>query len=75
MEEIKQLYQRLNYASVEEREKIWKIIIEKNKALFNKRRKELSKILKKVTPGKVIKTANIILGCVYNIFFIPWVYE
>jgi hypothetical protein len=47
MEEIKQLYQRLNYASVEEREKIWKIIIEKNKALFNKRRKELSKILKK----------------------------
>ncbi|GAG98455.1 unnamed protein product, partial [marine sediment metagenome] len=31
----------------EEREKIWKIIIKRNKDLFNKRNKELSKILKK----------------------------
>lgn len=47
MEEIKQLYQRLNNASDEEREKIWKIIIKKNEALFKKRSKELSKLLKK----------------------------
>ena len=47
MEEIKLLYQRLNYASDGEREKIWKLIIEKNRTLLNKRREELSKILKK----------------------------
>ncbi len=47
MEEIKQLYQRLNYVSDEEREKIWKLIIEKNKTLFDKRREELNKLLKK----------------------------
>jgi len=47
MEEIKQLYQRLNIASDEEREKIWKIIIKKNETLFKKRNKELSKLLKK----------------------------
>jgi len=47
MEERKQLYQRLNYAFVEEREKIWKLIIEKNRTLFDKRREELNKFLKK----------------------------
>jgi hypothetical protein len=47
MEEVKQLYQRLNYASNEEREKIWKLIIKKNRTLFDKRREELNKILKK----------------------------
>jgi hypothetical protein len=47
MEEIKKLYQKLEHAPKEEREKIWKIIIKKNKVLFNKRSKELSKILKK----------------------------
>lgn len=47
MEEIKILYQRLNYASDGEREKIWKLIIEKNRTLFEKRREELNKILKK----------------------------
>ena len=47
MEEIKNLYKRLEDAYKDEREKIWKIIIKKNKALFNKRSKELNKILKK----------------------------
>jgi len=46
MEEIKQLYQRLNYGSGE-REKIWKFIIEKNRTLFDKKREELNKLLKK----------------------------
>lgn len=48
MEEIKKLYEKLYTASKEEREKIWKIIIKKNKLLLNKRRKELQNILKKV---------------------------
>ena len=47
MEEIKQLYQRLNYASDEERERIWKLIIKKNRTLFEKNREELNKIIKK----------------------------
>jgi len=47
VEEINQLYQRLNYASDEEREKIWKFIIEKNRVLFDKNREELNKLLKK----------------------------
>jgi hypothetical protein len=47
MEEIKQLYERLKYASEEEREKIWRLIIEKNRVLFDKRREELNKILNK----------------------------
>ena len=47
LEEIKKLYEKLNTASKEEREKLWKIIIEKNKILFNKRKDELNKILKK----------------------------
>ncbi len=47
MEEIKNLFKKIEEASKEEREKIWKIIIKKNKALFNKRSKELNKILKK----------------------------
>ncbi|MHA1931802.1 MAG: hypothetical protein ACXAAH_03200 [Promethearchaeota archaeon] len=47
MEEIKLLYKKLENSSEEEREEIWKIIIEKNKALFNQRRKDLNKILKK----------------------------
>ncbi len=47
MEEIKRLYQRLNYASDGEREKIWKLIIEKNRNLFDKNKEELNKILKK----------------------------
>ncbi len=47
MEEIKHLYQRLNYASDGEREKIWKLIIEKNRNLFDKNKEELNKILKK----------------------------
>jgi len=47
MEELKQLYQKLNYASNEEREKLWKLIIEKNRALFDKNREELNKLLKK----------------------------
>jgi hypothetical protein len=47
MEEIKQLYERLKYASDNEREELWKIIVEKNRALFNKRREELNKFLGK----------------------------
>ncbi len=47
MEEIKQLYQRLNYASDGEREKIWKLIIEKNRTLFDKNKADLKKLLKK----------------------------
>ena len=47
MEEIKQLYERLSYASDTEREELWKIIIDKNRSLFKKRREELNKILKK----------------------------
>jgi len=47
MEEIKNLFKKIEEASKEEREKIWKIIIKKNKALFNNRSKELNKILKK----------------------------
>lgn len=47
MEEIKRLYQKLNYASEEEREKLWKTIIEKNHSLLNKQREELNKILRR----------------------------
>jgi len=47
MEEIKNLYKKLEDASKDEREKIWTIIIKKNKTLFDKRSKELNKILKK----------------------------
>ena len=47
MEEIKNLYKKLEVTSKDEREKIWKTIIKKNKALFNKRNKELNKMLKK----------------------------
>jgi hypothetical protein len=47
MEEIKNLYKKLEGASKDEREKIWKISIKKTKALFHKRSKELNKILKK----------------------------
>jgi len=47
MEEIKQLYERLKFASDIEREHLWKIIIEKNRSLFNKRREELNRIIKK----------------------------
>ncbi len=47
MEEIKQLYQKLNNASYKERENLWKIIIEKNRALFSEQREELNKILKR----------------------------
>ncbi|NVM38627.1 MAG: hypothetical protein HWN81_23775 [Candidatus Lokiarchaeota archaeon] len=45
MEEIKRLHEKLHTASEEEREELWKIIIEKNIALFNKRREELNKFL------------------------------
>jgi len=45
MEEIKNLSKKLEDASEDEREKIWKIIIKK--ILFNKRSKELNKMLKK----------------------------
>ena len=48
MEEIKDLYQKLKNASGDEREKLWKIIVEKNKALFKKRTKDISKILEKL---------------------------
>ncbi|MFX0033909.1 MAG: hypothetical protein ACFE9C_06505 [Candidatus Hodarchaeota archaeon] len=47
MEEIKRLYEKLHFASKEQRERLWKIIIEKNRILFNKRSEELDKILKK----------------------------
>jgi len=46
LEEIKRLYEKLHVASEEEREELWKIIIEKNRALFNKRREELNKFLR-----------------------------
>jgi len=48
LEEIKRLYEKLHTATEEEREKLWKIIIEKNRALFNKRREELNKFLRKM---------------------------
>jgi len=44
MEEIKELYEKLNYASDIEREELWKIIIEKNRSLLRKRMEELKKI-------------------------------
>ena len=47
MEEIKLLYERLKYAPDNEREELWKIIIEKNRTLFDKRREDLNKIIKK----------------------------
>ncbi len=47
MEEIKLLYERLKYANDNEREDLWKIILEKNRALFDKRREELNKFLKR----------------------------
>ncbi|KKN35125.1 hypothetical protein LCGC14_0786680 [marine sediment metagenome] len=47
MEEIKRLYQKLNYVSEKEREKLWKTIIDKNRALLNKQREELNKILRR----------------------------
>jgi hypothetical protein len=47
MEEIKKLYEKLHASSKEEREKIWKIIIKKNRLLFNERRKKLQNILEK----------------------------
>ncbi len=47
MEEIKQLYERLKFASDIEREELWKIIIEKNRVLFDKKREELNKYLKR----------------------------
>jgi len=47
LEEIKKLYEKLHTTSEREREKLWKIIIEKNKVLFSKRKEELDKILKK----------------------------
>ena len=47
MEEIKLLYERLKYAPDNEREELWKIIIKKNRALFDKKREELNKFLKK----------------------------
>jgi len=37
----------LHTAYNEEREKLWKIIIKKNRILFNKRKDELNKLLKK----------------------------
>ncbi|MFX1569498.1 MAG: hypothetical protein ACFFCV_14145 [Promethearchaeota archaeon] len=46
MEEIKELYEKLNAVSEKERAELWKIIIEKNRILFNRRRDELNKILK-----------------------------
>ncbi|MHA1987429.1 MAG: hypothetical protein ACW98D_12390 [Promethearchaeota archaeon] len=48
MEDIKNLYKKLEYSSEEEREKIWEKIIKRNKALFNQKSKELHKILKKI---------------------------
>ena len=47
MEDIKQLYERLKFVSDIEREQLWKIIIEKNRVLFDKKREELNKYLKK----------------------------
>jgi len=47
MEDIKHLYEKLRYASDTEREDIWKIIVEKNRFLFNKRREELNRVLKR----------------------------
>ncbi len=47
MEDINQLYEKLKFASNNEREKLWKIIIEKNRSLFKQRREELNRILKK----------------------------
>ena len=46
LEEIKRLYEKLHTASEEERQRLWKIIIEKNRILFNKRLEELNKVLK-----------------------------
>jgi len=48
LEEIKRLYEKLHAASEEEREELWKIITEKNRVLFNKRREELNKFLRSV---------------------------
>ena len=47
MEDIKQLYEKLKFASDNDREELWKIIIEKNHSLFKQRREELYRILKK----------------------------
>ncbi|MEE9376883.1 MAG: hypothetical protein V3V33_02480 [Candidatus Lokiarchaeia archaeon] len=45
LEEIKRLYEKLHSASEEEREKLWKIIIEKNRILFDKKKEELRNAL------------------------------
>ncbi len=45
---IKLLYEKLKHASDIERDELWKIIVEKNRTLFKKRREELNKVLKKI---------------------------
>jgi hypothetical protein len=47
LDEIKNLYEKLNTASEKKREELWKIIIEKNKILFNQKKTELNKLLNK----------------------------
>jgi hypothetical protein len=46
LEEIKGLYDKLQNASEEEKENLWRIIIKKNQLLFNKRSDELNKLLR-----------------------------
>ncbi|MFX1470234.1 MAG: hypothetical protein ACFFB8_16445 [Promethearchaeota archaeon] len=47
MKEIKNLYEKLHITPNEEREKLWNIIIEKNRVLLNKKKEDLKKGLKK----------------------------
>jgi len=47
LEGIKTLYGKLHTASKEDRERIWKKIMEKNRILFNKRIEELNKLFRR----------------------------
>ena len=45
-DEIKSLYEELNTASAEDREKIWKLIVEKNKSHLTQKRENLKTLFK-----------------------------
>jgi len=47
MKEIKELYAKLNPLDSEDRSKLWEIILEKNRALFQDNMRELKKAISK----------------------------
>ncbi len=47
MEDLRPLFEKLNHLNKEERLKLWNMILKKNKEHFEKRMKELKKVLNK----------------------------